>query len=253
MGRHRIFTLIELLVVIAIIAILAAMLLPALNQARDKARDTKCVSNLKQIGTYMWMYIASNNDIVPRSSSNGSGSWYWQDVLMMLYMPSSKVCSYSYCQDMDGNQIVNKSSVEDSSLVSPIGIFACPATVPRAIMIKSEQKHYAINAYTNGGSNGNPYHLGFASTTNSDSKITHIRRPSLRGAMMDQDRQYNIPQCSSQKTVVDENGRCRHQGSAGMNTCFADGHVKGMRYEEYPSTIASETKTEGYFWDSSAE
>ncbi len=72
--KMRIFTLIELLIVISIIAILAAMLLPALNTARQKAQGVQCASNLKQFGTLLNMYTTESNYIPPEQNTL-SGMW----------------------------------------------------------------------------------------------------------------------------------------------------------------------------------
>ena len=71
--KPRGFTLIELLVVIAIIAILAAILLPALNSARERGRAAACINNLKQFGTHMLTYANDFVDFAPDAVAGSSG------------------------------------------------------------------------------------------------------------------------------------------------------------------------------------
>ena len=141
-GKRRSFTLIELLVTIAIIAILAAMLLPALNKARESARSATCLSNRKQLLLATFQYTDNNNGFLPKHKPASGATATWGTLLYYDHTGKSMPGTFTEGPSKWMEWI---SSDGGANYLRPrLPIFDCPSA-ERPISIMKRSFHIGVN------------------------------------------------------------------------------------------------------------
>jgi prepilin-type N-terminal cleavage/methylation domain-containing protein/prepilin-type processing-associated H-X9-DG protein len=219
--RGRGFTLIELLVVIAIIAILAAILFPVFAQARDAARQTTCLNNLKQLGTGLTMYAQDYDETLPSWPFKGGATGLFND-------PRFRLWSYSTWVDAVMPYVKNK------------GVFACPngpMTGADFVFGPKDDKmvvNLAINEYIENSDNGYAPIARLSGARNGPAEVAVVAESCYAGIFQDWSDDYNIPDRGKTFGLYRlycangaGNNKCipRHK-EHGVNLVYADGHAK---------------------------
>lgn len=213
------FTLIELLIVIAIIAILAAMLLPALNQARERGKCVSCSSRLKSLGQEVAMYVADSQDFLPACSPTDTNTWVHQ-------------------LKRHNKSLTNK-------------LFLCPANdTLRPVWISDP--NFFWDTAVNPQSTEYGFNLGIAYPYNTTSykKINKVKNPSTKVFLMDSVTNgilTNPANISGKWRIAPTNFIGNWQQNAGwgrpavrhaktVNVLYADYHVEGTKV---PNTVVA--------------
>jgi len=218
------FTLIELLVVIAIIAILAAMLLPALKNAKDYAKKILCVNNLKSNGTAISFYTSDFNEYYPLSYNSGDINERWYKT----------VCNLGYMDVKNAVNVIANPAVNNS-------VFICPTDYD---MIDNKHLHYA-GYYGSYGPNlilfpqKNAVNItNYKATNVKDVSKTVLLGESSVNRVPYASRgqgELNIYWANINSQTFSYQERWKHKRT--QNLLFSDTHVEGITYSDWTNMI----------------
>jgi prepilin-type N-terminal cleavage/methylation domain-containing protein/prepilin-type processing-associated H-X9-DG protein len=237
--NKRGFTLIELLVVVAIIGILAAILFPVFARARENARRASCMSNLKQMGLAVMMYVQDYDETYPADYHEDgavpetgwwdtAGRWYWQATIypyvkniQVFRCPSSKFDASSNSRLRVANYGVNYFVIGPTSALIKMAQVNRPA---ENFMIMDAGQYIVTDV----AADSSAPHSGIAGTSMYIPGACAFNGTTMSSAS------YGDPQrvdCNTDRNL------------GGVNIAFADGHAKWLNYK----TVAEESqkKSEG--------
>jgi prepilin-type N-terminal cleavage/methylation domain-containing protein len=214
--KHRGFTLIELLVVIAIIAILAAILFPVFAKAREKARQSSCLSNTKQIGLSMMQYVQDYDEQLPKQYFQQVSGGTIVGSIITILAPYCKNVQVWDCPSADrkcGNTNGNPAILGDMSYGWNYLIFNTGATTALAAIITPAETVCAADCTADSWGPGRLYDPGVGARTDPVDG-------SVNNSLWDTN--------AHGGTRPGFNFCARHNMMGNVN--FMDGHAKAMSY-----------------------